>query len=175
LSKFDSGVGKLPNEPVSLKEVLEGSIFSLKPTLESANINCELLLERDLFVRGDIGQLSQVFINLITNSIKFSSAGKVIRIELNLISNEDASQWAQVKIEDEGIGIDKDDIQSIFDRFYRGKNIDTDQYQGTGLGLAIVKQVIDHHNGTIEVRSELGVGSTFVISIPLFTKVGSNG
>jgi signal transduction histidine kinase len=175
LSKFDSGVGKLPNEPVSLKEVLEGSIFSLKPTLESANIQCELLLERDLFVRGDIGQLSQVFINLITNSIKFSSAGKVIRIELNLISKEDGSKWAQVSIDDEGIGIDKDDIQSIFDRFYRGKNIDTDQYQGTGLGLAIVKQVIDHHNGTIEVRSELGVGSTFVIAIPLFAKVDSNG
>ncbi len=175
LSKFDSGVGKLPNEPVSLKEVLEGSVFALKPALESAAMKCELRTEKDLFVRGDVGQLSQVFINLITNSIKFSGTDKTIEIGLNLISKGNGGDWAEVSIKDQGIGIAQEELHLIFDRFYRAKNIDSDLYQGTGLGLAIVKQVIDHHNGTIDVQSELGVGSTFVIMIPLFTKVGSHG
>jgi signal transduction histidine kinase len=68
-----------------------------------------------------------------------------------------------------------DDIPSIFNRFYRGTNADADNYEGTGLGLAIVQQVISHHNGSIEVESEVGKGSTFTVFFPQFDGVQRDG
>jgi two-component system phosphate regulon sensor histidine kinase PhoR len=170
LSKFDSGVGKLPNEEIFLKPTIENAIFTLQPALEKSAIRCEIRTENDLSIRGDVGQINQLLINLIANAIKFSPPGGVIEIELNKITGVGNKNAAQIKIVDRGIGIAQSELDSIFDRFYRGQNIDADKYQGTGLGLAIVKQVVDHHHGTIHVQSVLGEGSTFIISIPLFSE-----
>jgi signal transduction histidine kinase len=170
LSKFDSAAGKLPDEPVSLKEVADSALFTLKPALEKARITSTLEVKDDIYVRGDQAQLNQVLINLIANSIKFSSSGSSISLSIS----ED-SKKAIIKIEDSGIGISEADLPHIFNRFYRGSNSEGDQYQGTGLGLAIVQQVIEHHLGVIEVESEVGMGSLFTITLPLFNTGGFNG
>jgi signal transduction histidine kinase len=126
-----------------------------------------LEVEGDIYVRGDQAQLNQVLINLIANSIKFSSEGSTIEIAISQVEKS-----AVILIKDYGIGISDVDLPHIFGRFYRGSNADGTQYQGTGLGLAIVEQVIQHHHGTVEVSSQLGEGSTFIITLPLFSEGG---
>ena len=165
LSKFDSGVGKLPNKQVSLNEVLDSALFTLRPALEKADIQITYSAELQLFIRGDIAQLNQLFINLIANAIKFSPQGSTVEVAIS----KDATSIprAQIAIKDQGIGMLSEDIPSIFNRFYRGANADADNYEGTGLGLAIVQQVINHHGGSIEVESAIGKGSTFTIYFPL--------
>ena len=111
---------------------------------------------------GDYGQLSQVFINLITNAVKFSDPGSTIENEIPHGKN------AVVLIRDSGIGIPEGDMPHLFTRFFRASNVPTSQYQGTGLGLAIVDQVISHHNGNIRVESQLGQGSCFTVEIPIY-------
>ena len=165
LSKFDSGVGKLPNKRVSLNEALDSALFTLRPALEKADIQISYSAEPHVFVRGDIAQLNQLFINLIANAIKFSPQGSTVEINISKKVSVDPS--AEIIIKDHGIGILSEDIPSIFNRFYRGANADKDNYEGTGLGLAIVQQVINHHHGSINVDSEIGQGSKFTISFPL--------
>jgi signal transduction histidine kinase len=173
LSKFDSGVGKLPNKQVSLNEVLDSALFTLRPALEKAEINISFTAEPDLYIRGDVAQLNQLFINLIANAIKFSSRGSSVEVDVSRDAAVEAG--ARISIKDHGIGMLSEDIPSIFNRFYRGANADADNYEGTGLGLAIVQQVISHHNGSIEVESEVGKGSTFTVFFPLFDGVQRDG
>lgn len=165
LSKFDSAVGKLPNEPVSLQEAAESAIFTLKPALESAGITASLRSDQECFIRGDYAQINQVLINLIANSIKFSATGSEVKI---VISQD--RETARIQISDNGIGISDLDIPHIFERFYRGANADGTHHQGTGLGLAIVEQVVKHHHGEITVDSEVGKGSIFTITLPLYSE-----
>lgn len=165
LSKFDSGAGRLPDEPVSLLQVADSAIFTLKPALEQAGITATLIVENEVVVRGDLAQLNQVLINLIANSIKFSSEASEIKVR---ITQEQTS--AVIAVEDSGIGIHARDIPHLFERFYRGSNVDGTIHQGTGLGLAIVEQVVQHHHGEITVNSTVGIGTTFTISLPLFSE-----
>ncbi|RPI75883.1 MAG: two-component sensor histidine kinase, partial [Ignavibacteriales bacterium] len=104
---------------------------------------------------GDKIRLKQVLINLITNAIKYTEQGKV---EI-LIEEED--KFGKIIIRDTGIGIPPEDIQRIFERFYRTDKARSRAVGGTGLGLAIVKHIIEAHNSRIEVKSELGTGSEF--------------
>jgi signal transduction histidine kinase len=164
LSKFDSAVGKLPNDLISLKQVIDDAIFTMQPAAVKGGIEITLKVESSPMVRGDKGQLSQVFINLIANAVKFSKSGNQVAVHL---SEDSLKSLAQISITDSGIGIPANDLSQLFTRFYRASNVDSGKYPGSGLGLAIVKQVIDHHNGDISVRSELGLETTFSISLPL--------
>lgn len=98
--------------------------------------------------------------NLISNAIKYSPSGSMVNFELNC-----QDKWVIFKVQDSGIGIPKDDLQHLFESFYRANNVEN--IPGTGLGLAIVKKAVDLHGGTIEVDSEIGVGTTFTITIPI--------
>jgi signal transduction histidine kinase len=166
LSKFDSEVGRLPEKPVLLGETIESAIFILKPALEAAEVSMNLGLAKEIVVQGDAGQLTQLFINLISNAIKFSNPHGSVDISLSTI-NDGKIEMARISIIDHGIGIPQSDIPLLFTRFFRAGNVNSGSHPGTGLGLAIVKQIIDHHHGNIEVVSELGKGSTFLIEIPI--------
>ena len=174
LSKFDSEVGRLPEKPVLLGETIESAIFVLKPAFEAADVSIKLDTVKDVVVQGDAGQLTQLFINLISNAIKFSAQGKSVGVSLAVI-DDGAKQKARVAITDCGIGIPESDIPLLFTRFFRAGNVNSGSHPGTGLGLAIVKQIIDHHKGSIQVQSELGKGSTFLIEIPIMRGVPVNG
>ena len=164
LSKFDNAQGKLPEEPVDLFEVIDNVLFTMTPALQVADISVNFTHEVHPEVRGDYGQLTQVFINLITNAAKFSPAQSVISIDL---ATNTSSHTAEIVVRDNGIGIPPEDIPRIFTRFFRAKNIDPGRHQGTGLGLSIVEKVIEHHGGSIKVTSELNRGTSFLISLPL--------
>ncbi len=110
-------------------------------------------------IRGDYFQISQVFSNLIGNSIKYQSQknNKIIKIY-----SETNDQYNYYNFEDNGIGISPDKLKKIFDVFYQTNK----EYDGYGLGLAIIKKIVDKHEGKIEVESEEGVGTKFIVKLP---------
>ncbi len=113
-------------------------------------------------VLGDPDRLKQLIINLVTNGLKYTDAGGSVWVSLICEGEE-----AVITIEDSGIGIPAEDLPNIFTRFYRVNKARTRQRGGAGLGLAIVKTIVDAHDGTIHVESEVDTGTTFVIRLPL--------
>lgn len=106
-------------------------------------------------------RLKQIFINLINNAIVYTPAGGVVSVELL----EDKYN-AYIKVSDTGIGISKEEIPRIFERFYRVDKARSRNTGGTGLGLSIVKHLVEAHQGTITVDSEVGEGTTFTVVLP---------
>ena len=114
-------------------------------------------------VRAERGRLAQVVNNLVSNAINYTLDGRVC-----VSTSLDAGRGqACLKVQDTGIGIGPEDLPNIFKRFYRGLHANRLDIPGTGLGLAIVKEIVDLHGGEIEVESQVGVGSTFRVWLPL--------
>ena len=166
LSKFDSATGKLPNKAVDLSQAIDDAIFTLDPVIKISENRIEFNRIENLQIRGDIGQLNQVFINIIANAIKFSPTGSAISIAMKM----KGENQVEITIADQGVGIPEQDLPHIFTRFFRASNVDSGKFQGTGLGLSIVQQVIDHHSGSIAVSSQEGVGTLFTLNFPLMVK-----
>jgi signal transduction histidine kinase len=117
---------------------------------------------RKTYIMGDLTRIRQVIFNLVDNAIKYNRPGGSVTVTL-LSENKSAV----IKITDTGIGIGQDDLPHIFDRFFRVDKSRSRQKGGSGLGLAIVKKIVEEHQGTIEVHSVLGEGSTFNVNLPL--------
>lgn len=162
------------------KIVLENSVFNLSDELNSIVESVQFLavknnnkLKLDIdpeipeFLIGDKVRLSQIFMNLITNSLKFTDSGtvKVVAKQLRFQSN---FSFIEFKVIDNGIGIKKENQQKVFEKFVQLERR-SDDYQGTGLGLPIVKQLVDIFGGTIEIESEENVGTTMTFMIPFDT------
>jgi signal transduction histidine kinase len=114
-----------------------------------------------VMVHADPHRLSQVLMNLLTNALKYSPEGA--RVTVRVARTEDE---ACVSVEDQGVGIPADALPHLFDRFFRVSKT-SGGVQGLGLGLYISRRIVDAHGGRIEVRSELGRGSTFTVKLPL--------
>ena len=123
-------------------------------------------------VMGNKRWLQRAVENLITNALKYTPDGGRIEIKTGLVEMN-GERFIEISVKDNGVGIPADDISKIFEPFYRGRN--TKNEKGIGLGLSLVKQVVDLHGGKIEVRSELGKGSTFLIIIPACSEHSRNG
>jgi signal transduction histidine kinase len=106
--------------------------------------------------------LDIILTNLIDNSVKYTEQGGTIRVN-NLLTDKEI----KIEISDTGIGITKDDLNKIFDEFYRSKNAKAVELHGTGLGLPIVKNLIERYGGSIEIQSEIGEGTTVTVSFPI--------
>jgi len=114
----------------------------------------------------DIEAIRQVMNNLIDNAIKYSGDSRKVEIDLQTIGNN-----VSISIRDHGIGIKKSDHDKIFNRFYRAGDELTQTVKGSGIGLTIVRQIVEAHKGTIEVDSEPGKGSKFIIILPMDEKL----
>ncbi|MEQ9030076.1 MAG: sensor histidine kinase, partial [Aggregatilineales bacterium] len=108
----------------------------------------------------DIKLMRQLFSNLLSNAIKYSPDDKMIAVEL-----EYTDDMFVLNVRDRGIGIPEDDLRNLFEPFHRAANVGT--IHGTGLGLVIAKESVALHDGTISVESELGVGTTFTVHLPI--------
>ena len=117
-------------------------------------------LPSPFWVCADKHFVGQVLVNLIINSIRYGKEGGVTRIKFR-----DMLDKILVEVEDNGVGIAKEDVPRIFERFYRTDKGRSREQGGTGLGLAIVKHIIEAHGERINVRSELGVGTTFSFTL----------
>jgi len=127
-----------------------------KQTLE------EHLPTDSIIIEADEEAVERAITNLLTNAIKYSSAG--CKTEINLSKQ---NGYACFEVIDSGRGISSKDLDHIFESFSRVKIADNQKIEGTGLGLAIVKHIVEAHNGKIQVESELGKGSKFTICFPL--------
>jgi signal transduction histidine kinase len=116
-------------------------------------------------ISGDVHLMRQAITNLLSNAIKYSPEGGTV--ELSLIY---AVQQTVLRVKDEGIGIPEEDQKRLFDTFHRAGNVGT--IAGTGLGLAIVKRAVEAHGGLVDFVSEIGVGTTFTITIPVRAVIG---
>ncbi len=145
-----------------LDQQLKQIVLNSEPLWAEKEIELELNLEK-VHITADQESMSQVWINLIHNSIKFTPNGGTITIQL-----KEYEKVVEVRIRDSGIGISKEQKQHIFERFYKADSSRNRAYGGSGLGLAIVKKVLDLHQGEIKVESEEGKGTEFIVCIPKY-------
>lgn len=159
--KSDSGTKVLHLKIFSLSNMLKelGNTFGL--ISEVKNINFDINKISDLKINGDEMLLRRVFSNLLDNAVKYTNPGGNIRLML-----ESADGKALVSIKDTGIGISEDQKGLVFDRFFRADPSRSRETGGAGLGLSICKNIVELHNGKIEVKSTLGAGSTFIVTLP---------
>ena len=115
-----------------------------------------------VFVRGSLDQLERVLLNLLTNAIKFTPGEGTVTLSV-----EQEQQEVVISVSDTGIGIHPEDLDHVFERFYRAQTSYDNAIAGTGLGLALSKALVEAHGGTISVISQVGRGSTFVVRLPL--------
>ncbi len=113
----------------------------------------------------DGARLERVVGNLLANAIKYSPAGGVVVVQTREVAAADA-RWAELQVQDHGMGIPRDELPRIFDRFYRGSRV-VGQIRGSGIGLAAVRQIVEQHGGTVVVESAEGAGAVFTVCLPL--------
>lgn len=129
-------------------------------------IDLEKLKENEFTCTIDIERMNQVFTNILSNAVKYTD-NENGEVALTSKINRQAAELV-IGIHDNGEGIDKESLASVFDRFYKRSPVTTDTLDiGSGLGLAIVKEIIQSHEGTIWVESEVNYGTSFYISLPL--------
>ncbi|MGS0430073.1 envelope stress sensor histidine kinase HitS [Bacillus paranthracis] len=143
-----------------LDQQLKQIVLNSEPLWAEKEIELDLDLEK-VHITADQESMSQVWINLIHNSIKFTPSSGRISIKL-----KEYETLVEVRIRDTGIGISEEQKQHIFERFYKADSSRNRAYGGSGLGLAIVKKVLDLHQGEIKVESEEGSGTEFIVRIP---------
>jgi len=162
LTKSDAGQTDVHFEIINLDTLVMELYEDSEHLAKNKNISILLNKMDEVKIRGDKVKLRQLFLNLIDNAIKYNNEfGKV---EISLYKE---NKTAIFVITDIGIGIPKESINKIFERFYRVDKARSRELGGSGLGLAIAKWIVDLHKGTIEVNSELGKGSTFIIKFPI--------
>ena len=150
----------------NINKVIRNTAASFEGTCLKKTIAIELILTGDeMYVNADMGKIQQVLYNLIDNAIKFSHHDSVIKIETSVKKSK-----LFISVKDTGIGIPKDDLKLIWDRFYKSDLSRGRDKKGTGLGLSIVKEIINCHGEHINVISTEGVGSEFIFSLPLSAK-----
>jgi signal transduction histidine kinase len=157
LHSYDENIKSINRTSVNLKESLTSVFKIFEKDLDLKNIKWEIRCP-DIIIEADENRLKQIWINLISNSLKFKSDSGYILVVV------DDSNPIKIEFTDNGIGIDKNDMPLIFERFYQA---DTSRnIEGSGLGLSIVKEIINLHNGDIKVVSKIGNGTKFIIKLP---------
>lgn len=151
-------------QKVSLLEISNQAIKKVVKLARQKEININNRFQ-DLFLYGDTQSLTELLVILLDNAIKYSPKNTTITLSSTSGGNLGG---CKLEIKDQGIGIDEKDIPLLFERFYRAdKARNKKDADGFGLGLSIAKQIVDKHNGSINVKSETGKGTTFTIKLPL--------
>ena len=146
-----------------INSVIRNTAATFEGTCKKKTIAIELILTGDeLYVTADVDKIQQVLYNLLDNAIKFSHQNSIIKIETTEKHNK-----VFISVKDSGIGIPKDDLKLIWDRFYKSDLSRGKDKKGTGLGLSITKEIINAHGEHINVISTEGVGSEFIFSLPV--------
>jgi signal transduction histidine kinase len=166
ISQLESGSVEVLKQYVDIKIVIEQTVSSLRRSAEEKNIRIHVNVCSDIpNLWGNESKVRSMISNLINNAIKFTPRDGYVQVDVQHQHDE-----LIICVSDTGMGIPKEEIPKIFDRFYRvhqpGKQI-----PGTGLGLAIVHEVAVLHGGKVEVESELGLGTTFKIFLPLADRI----
>lgn len=164
IAKLNENEIVLNKEQLNIQELLEEVVdnFKYNQLLNKGEINL-VNNARNSSVFADNVHLTNVFYNLVDNAVKYSNESPVITIETKI----ERKDKLKIAISDNGIGIKKENLKQIFDKFYRVSTGNLHDVKGFGLGLYYVKMVVEAHSGTIHVKSQVGEGTTFTITLPL--------
>ena len=156
---------KLADE--NFNEIVTSCLYFIDVKADSRGIKIEKELASDLpRVMLDRQQIKQVLLNLLLNAMdSMAGAGGRLRVQTRKLVKPGGDVWAHIEIEDTGVGIQDTNLEHIFDPFFTTKH-ESGEHEGTGLGLTIVHQIIQEHHGEIQVKSSVGVGTTFFVSLP---------
>jgi signal transduction histidine kinase len=161
LSRLESGRVRMTREPVHLGGLINECLEIIRPLAEAEQIRLEDNTDRDVPpVHGDRNRLKQVVLNLLTNAMKFNHRGGVVAVGLCR-----KGDTVELSVRDSGRGIPPESVSHIFERFYRVPEQESTT-PGTGLGLTIAERIVKSHGGQVALSSEVGVGSTFTVSLP---------
>lgn len=162
LSRYDTAKMKIEKKEFDLGELVKYTFEGLKLEMDKKKQTGECFVTADVpMVYADKSGIERVIINILTNAIKYTNEGGTIKVYIGCVYND-----AYIKVIDNGIGIKKEDLDKIFERFYRVDKARTREMGGTGLGLSIAKEILDKNDSRIDIKSEFGKGTEVVIRIP---------
>jgi signal transduction histidine kinase len=163
LARSDAGKLRIDPEPTSVRQLTQRIGRQMRPVFEERKQRLTVAVEKGLpEVRADPARIGQVLINLLTNANKYSPEGSRIRMAAAKVGRE-----VEFTVSDNGPGLDEEQIDHVFERFWRGQAGETQEVGGTGLGLAIAKSLVDLHGGAISASSRPGKGATFTFVLPI--------
>ena len=163
ITRLDGASDRVVHDRLHLPQLINDAVEQVRPQAEKKNLELNITAGTDgLAVFGNAIQLQRALVNILTNAVNYTPAEGAITV-LTISQDPD---MVQVKIQDNGPGIDPGDLPHIFERFYRADKARSRASGGTGLGLAITREIIARHHGTVTVESTLGKGSTFTINLP---------
>jgi PAS domain S-box-containing protein len=162
VSRLDSDTMRFTMEKIDPVDLLRATADDMRLAMGKKNLKFVVSLPHTLPpILGDTQRLSQVMKNLLTNAIKFTDIGSIT------IRAKKQGETIQIAVEDTGIGISKDELKKIFTKFYQAYTGPDRKNEGAGLGLFICKEIVKKHNGDISVKSDVGKGTTFTVSLPI--------
>jgi len=171
LSKIESKRVPMQFTPIDMGQFIGNTVEMIRQEAERRKIKIEQSIAGHMFIEADEDRFRQIMINLLSNAITYTPEGGVVKIIVQPFSTgHDTStenQKVRIIVKDTGMGIPKKDIPRIFERFYRVDKARSRSSGGTGLGLSIVKHLIELHHGSVKVESTVGVGTSFIIELPM--------
>lgn len=170
VARFEAGHIPILVSHLDVRTLCDEAIAAALPAADRANVTLSLDADRTALLDADSDRLGQTLDNLVNNAIKFTPEGGNVTLRLR-----DRGDAIIVEVEDSGEGIDPDEVENIFKRFYRSGRVVRRAVPGAGLGLTIVRSIVEAHGGTIRVASRLGKGSTFTVHLPRERELGANG
>jgi Na+/proline symporter/signal transduction histidine kinase len=169
LEKYDSGKQKLQAEWVSLQTLIQQVLQSVEQLLRDRNIEVQLHIDASVpNVWVDEDKMQQVLVNLLSNAIKYTENELIIRLYVKNTSTSEA-YWT-IEVEDNGVGIEKEYEELVFEKFYQAKDQNIRKPKGSGLGLAISRRIVELHEGTLTLAPKEGKGARFCLCVPLENK-----
>jgi signal transduction histidine kinase len=162
LSKIEAGSYVLDIRTIDLRDAIEGALTIVSPAAGKAGVELRTVIpDTPVCLAADERAVRQIAINLLANAVKFTPKGGVIMVEINATDT-----LAQFSVADTGIGIAKEHVSAVFELFRQVDSSIQRRHEGTGLGLAITKRLVELHGGTIELESELAVGTKVRVAFP---------
>jgi len=161
LSRIESGLDPIRPAQIDLREAIDRNLLLLKPLAEKKGQTITTAIPPGFSLQADPEKFNQVVINLVDNAIKYTPERGIIALTAS--EKEDR---VLIEVQDSGMGIPREDLNRVFERFYRVDRTRSRELGGTGLGLSIVKHIMEAHGGKISVESEIGKGSRFILTFP---------
>jgi signal transduction histidine kinase len=163
LARSDAGKLRIEPEPTPVRPLAQRIGRQMRPNFENKDQQFTVSVEKDLpDIEADAGRIGQVLANLLTNANKYAPEGAQVRLAATKIGDE-----IEFEVSDNGPGLDDDQLEHVFDRFWRADSTETQTVGGTGLGLAIAKSLVELHGGAIAAASSPGEGATFRFVLPI--------
>lgn len=162
LAKLNANSVVLQNQPIVFVQLIEELMCKFEPILVEKNLSLNVMVNYGIIIDGDEERLEQIIQNIIQNAIQYSREGGVITVTLT-----DQGENCLLSIMDNGIGISKENLEIITNRFIREKKITSRYETGTGIGLSIVERLMDLHGGKMTIHSELHVGTIVNLQFPI--------